>query len=67
MNLATDDQNCHTAVEMHANVIYLFGTIRELNQASVVRKAHYAKYLVLCMKSSIMLAGTCVMKVSSLA
>ena len=41
------------------------GTIRETNQASGVRKAHYAKYYV--RKSSILLAAICVMKFSSVA
>ena len=41
------------------------GTIRESNQASGVRKAHYGQYYV--RKSSILLAGTGVRKISSVA
>ena len=41
------------------------GTIQESNQASGVRKAHYAHYYV--QKSSILLTGTGVRKISSVA
>ena len=39
--------------------------IPESNQASGVRKSHYASYYV--RKSSILLAGTCLRKISSVA